>query len=203
MQKYWLTGVLPAFRDGISPLTATATISGSRKYSNACGLTEEEVHTIAKAYLSKFSEDERNQELQIIQRWYNGYQFCKNNAPTSSLYNPQQVFNHLNAIYEGNDADPHDVTNTTHVASVLNAISTDGEMNMNDLLPILDGRVKTSIMPEFGAPEVQRIGRDARITWSLLYYYGVITHGNNGSLIVLNSTNSYLVSADPCPLSIL
>jgi hypothetical protein len=73
VHKYWLTGVLPAFRDGISPLTATEDISMWPEYNNACGLTEDKVRTIAKAYLSG---DELEQELQTINSWYGGYKFC-------------------------------------------------------------------------------------------------------------------------------
>ena len=206
VQKYWLTGVLPAFRDGISPLTATRIISTSPNYSHVCGLTEEEVQTIAQAYLgSSLSDDELSQELQVIKRWYNGYRFCSpiHNMAPPLLYNPQQVFAHLQAIREGGYVNPHDEQNATHTATVLNAILTSGEMSMDDILPLLDGGVQASISHELGAPEVQRIGRDIKITWSLLYYFGVITHGDNHNLIVPNTTNHYLVCVDPSPLSAL
>jgi hypothetical protein len=51
--KYWLTGVLPAFRDGISPLTATNVISFNEQYHSLCGLTQEDVNAIVKQALLK------------------------------------------------------------------------------------------------------------------------------------------------------
>jgi Predicted AAA-ATPase len=44
--KYWVTGVLPAFRDGISPLTATRVISFDEKYQSLCGFTQKDVDAI-------------------------------------------------------------------------------------------------------------------------------------------------------------
>ena len=51
VQKYWLTGVLPAFRDAISPLIESKVISTLPEYNGLCGLTDAEVRTIAKTYL--------------------------------------------------------------------------------------------------------------------------------------------------------
>lgn len=49
--KYWLTGVLPAFRDGISPLTALNIISFQPQCHRLCGLTDAEVQSITQVYL--------------------------------------------------------------------------------------------------------------------------------------------------------
>jgi hypothetical protein len=95
--KYWLTGVLPAFRDGISPLTATRQISFDERYQSLCGLTQEDVDAIVTRALRNFPESDLASKLDSIKRWYNGYTF----SPTSSgsenptLYNPQLVFVHL------------------------------------------------------------------------------------------------------------
>jgi hypothetical protein len=74
--KYWLTGVLPLFREGNSPLTATEIISMQLQFRRVCGFTEKEVQTIAENYLCpRFTPDELLRALQEMKRGYNGYQF--------------------------------------------------------------------------------------------------------------------------------
>lgn len=204
VQKYWLTGVLPAFRDGISPLTATEVISMWPEYSHACGLTGEEVRMITEAYLgSKLSSDELEQQLRIIKGWYNGYKFCpsEDSGSASRLYNPQLFFTHLRTVGQSRGhVNPFIEANATHNSSVLKAISTDGDMKADGLLPLLCGNLRATVMTEFGAPEVQQIGRNANITWTLLYYFGVITHGDGKELRIPNTTNHHLVCSPCCDL---
>jgi hypothetical protein len=86
--KYWLTGVLPAFRDGISPLSATRTLSKDPMFHGLCGLTDAEVRTIAEDYLPSHGMAAVMHELQ---QWHNGHRFCLANTGESiqPLYNPQ------------------------------------------------------------------------------------------------------------------
>jgi hypothetical protein len=93
--KYWVTGVLPAFRDGISPLTATRVISFDEKYQSLCGFTQKDVDAIVSRALHHFPEDERILALKSLKMWYNGYKFCSSGAEIPLLYNPQLVFVHL------------------------------------------------------------------------------------------------------------
>ena len=48
VDKYWITGVLPAFRDGISPLSAMDIISFDKQYNSLCGFTENDVKAIVE-----------------------------------------------------------------------------------------------------------------------------------------------------------
>jgi hypothetical protein len=76
ISKYWVTGVLLAFRDGFGnlPLFATSNISTSTWYHDVCGFTEDEVRTIAKAYLAPtHDEAELEKELVTMKRWFSGH----------------------------------------------------------------------------------------------------------------------------------
>ena len=56
ISKYFLTGVTPAFRSGISPLTAVSIVSHYRKLHGMCGFTDKEVKAIVQYYLHKSGE---------------------------------------------------------------------------------------------------------------------------------------------------
>jgi Predicted AAA-ATPase len=208
IQKYWLTGVLPAFRDGISPLSATKSISMSPRYNAACGLTEDEVRTIAKAYLaSTHDETQLDKELEIMKRWFSGHRFSPSGdgANVSLLYNPQLVFTRLETVsLQAGYVYPDPEFSLTHIASTLNAIKEEGDLNGYDLLPLLSGNLRANIAHEFGVPEVKLIGRSADSTWTLLYYFGIITHGQGKDLGIPNLTMRRLVCVLPyCPFRFL
>jgi hypothetical protein len=103
--KYWLTGVLPAFHDGISPLAATQVISFDQQYQSLCGLTQENVDAIVTRTLRHFSQIERNIALNSLKFWYNGYKFnrASSGSEISTLYNPQLVFVHLQKMSKSYD----------------------------------------------------------------------------------------------------
>ena len=52
ISKYLLTGVLPAFRSGMSPPHATRMISESSGFHGACGFTDRQVKLLAKTCLA-------------------------------------------------------------------------------------------------------------------------------------------------------
>jgi hypothetical protein len=200
VRKYWLTGVLPAFRDGISPLSATSVISNLPQYHGLCGFTKEEVDAIAVKYLaSTHSLDEIRGALLLMKRWYNGYMFCTPNHARSlrpsPLFNPQLVFTHLRAIsLKGAWLNPREEVNGTHSAIVLAAIS-GRNITSSDLIPVLANRLDVTILDGFGALELRGLGQDYNLTWSLLYYLGVVTHNIDNSLLRLpNATMRFLVS---------
>jgi hypothetical protein len=138
VQKYWLTGVLPAFRDGISPLTATSVISMLPKFNGVRGLTDDEVRSIATTYLASTHRGaDLERELQDMKRWYNGYKFSvshDNSAPT--LYNPQLVFTHLRRLRGKSRVEPIDEANSTHSANVLEAIRTSTQVPLLRVLRV-------------------------------------------------------------------
>jgi Predicted AAA-ATPase len=96
VEKYWLTGVLPAFRDGISPLSAMRVISFDEQYQSLCGFTQEDVDAIVSRALHHFPESERDLALKSLSHWYNGYKFYPSGSVSGReipcLYNPQLVF---------------------------------------------------------------------------------------------------------------
>jgi hypothetical protein len=179
------------------------------QYHNACGLTENEVRTIAKAYLATtHDEAELNKELGAMKRWFNGHKFSPSGYDTDapSLYNPQLVFNHLRTVtHKAGHVRLDEERNATNTASVLNAIKDDRDMNVHDLLQLLSGNLQGHIMTAFGVPELKGIGRRADITWTLLYYFGAITRGKGEELLIPNLTMRYLVRvflAVSLPLSV-
>ena len=157
IKKYWLTGVLPVFREGNSPLTTTEIISMQPQFRGVCGLTEKEVQTIAENYLCpRFTPDELLRALQEMKRGYNGYQFSPQGMNTpETLYNPQLVFIHLhNLLLCGSAVHPVDDANATHCDTVLKAIKTGGDVTVHDLLTLMSGNVRATVMTEFGVSEL-------------------------------------------------
>ncbi|KAG0195005.1 hypothetical protein BGX31_006997, partial [Mortierella sp. GBA43] len=62
-----------------------------------------------------------------------------------------------------------------------------GEFSVADLMDIVvSGSVTTSIMTEFGFSDLQKVGKERKITWSLMFYLGVLTLGTKGTLRIPN-----------------
>jgi hypothetical protein len=200
VDKYWITGVLPVFRDGISPLNATQIISDKPGYNGLCGLTDTEVREIAQSYLSHIEGWELENVVDQLRRWYNGYLFCrtKHDPPVDSLYNPQLVFNHLRGLANKEvQLAPLEEINAAHMSSVLAAIPDSGEASFfRSYLSMIASNIRTEVPHQFGAAEVHQRGKDPSITWTLLYYFGVLTHaGDAHSLKVPNVTMINVVRA--------
>jgi Predicted AAA-ATPase len=197
IQKYWLTGVLPVFRDGVSPLTAVQIISMDPLYHGVCGFTNEEVEIIAKLYLHpKSSESQISLQLHNMERWYGGHRFCPNSE--SSLSNPQLVFRHLDtARAHGSAVHLLDEANSIHSNTALQAVSADDDrtLTVHDLLAMMAGAVTCQIRTELGVSELLRPDRHTEITWSLLYYFGIVsfTPNDRKSLKLPNVTMRHLV----------
>ena len=51
---------------------------------------------------------------------------------------------------------------------------------------IINGSVSSKIKAEFGFSDLLSIGKDRTITWSLLYYFGILTGDPNGNLRIPN-----------------
>ncbi|KAF9368308.1 hypothetical protein BGX21_006659, partial [Mortierella sp. AD011] len=115
ISKYFLTGVTPAFRAGISPLTSAAIISNKPSLQGICGFSETEVTAIVKHYL-RLNGQEAEPLLHSIRRLYNGYCFALTDYGESSsrlplVYNPHLVFHYLsNFQSEGFVAKPEEST---------------------------------------------------------------------------------------------
>jgi hypothetical protein len=196
VRKYWLTGLLPAFRDGFSPLSATALISKLPQYHGLCGFTKEEVDAIAVKYLaSTHNPDQIRCAVGLMKAWNSGYSFGHaQSLKISRLFNPQLVFTHLRAIsLESAWLNPREDVNGMH--SILLSIITGRNITSSDLLRVLDGNLDVTIMNEFGPRELQGLGQDRNLAWSLLYYLGVVTlNDENSSLRLPNAAMRFLVS---------
>jgi hypothetical protein len=203
VEKYWLTGVLPAFRDWISPLTATQIISFEPQYHSLCGLTQENVNAIVERALP---ESKRASTLDSLKRLYNGYMFtfAPSGSENPTLYNPQLVFVHLRYVISGQMLSSHlDEANAVHTATVLSVVGETGPVTIHDLIDMLYSKVDARILGELSFAELMREQevRSKNVTWSLLYYLGVVTLCGNSSreagtqnLCVPNSTMFHLVS---------
>jgi hypothetical protein len=196
VEKYWLTGVLPVFRDGISPLSQTVIISRMEYFNSCCGLTEDEVRIITSDYLtSTHADDDISTVIQDMKMWYGGYRFCPPTSASSVLYNPHAVFAHLSAV--GLGSRPQDQFSSTHSDNALKAISKRGDVSVDDFLPLLSSELGTEMATAFGVDDVQQVGHRASITWGLLYHYGVITQSEkDGFLVIPNRSMRILVC--PC-----
>jgi Predicted AAA-ATPase len=196
--KYWLTGVLPAFRDGISPLTAVNIISDKPKYHGLCGLTEVEVEAITKAYLGPESTAEDiSKALHTLRRWYNGYRFSPPlSEGLNSLYNPQLVFTHLRHLQDDkkdkHGFEPKDEIEAIHTATV---IPNDGNLSFkNTFLRVASGSLSPEVRHQISAREFHQRDSNPWLTQTLLYFFGVFTHDKNMKCLTLpNMTMKTLV----------
>jgi hypothetical protein len=201
--KYWLTGVLPAFRDGISPLTAVEVISFDKKYQSLCGLTEEDVGAIVTRALPGPVST-----MASLKLWYNGYMFRppRGHSENLTLYNPQHVFVHLRKAISGT-ASPFyaDEANAIHTNVVLSAIGETGPVTIHDLTGMLYSDENANILSELSFAELtqdpQTRSRD--VTWSFLFYLGVVTFSKNSipqsrihTLRLPNASMIHLVSPE-------
>jgi hypothetical protein len=200
--KYWLTGVLPAFRNGISPLSATRVLSKVPQFHGLCGLTDAEVRTIAESYLPSSSESHDIETvMHELQQWHNGYRFCQpaKGEAIEPLYNPQLVFAHLQSLASGQSTRPDDELEALHTTSVLNSIdkSTFREIFLLAASAKLDATV---VRHQFSADEFQAADESraddssAWLTNTLLFFFGVFTFAESGNFLKIpNKTMQTLV----------
>lgn len=199
ISKYFLTGVTPAFRAGISPLTATAIVSNNRSLHGICGFSESEVKAIVKHYL-RMNDQEAEPLLHSIRRLYNGYCFAmsgydESSPPLPLVYNPHLVLHYLsNFQNEGFVANPEESI-AVHSTTILKSIADMGEFSVNDLVELIVSKsIQSKIKSEFGYSELLSVGKDREITWSLLFYLGILTLSPDGSLRVPNDIKKSEVS---------
>lgn len=193
VQKYWLTGVLPVFRNGISPLSSVFPISSLPQYHGVCGLTNDEVRTITEAYLG--NSPQLDAHLAEIKRWFNGYRFCKqsNATMTMTLYNPHQVFTHLQYFHSSNHLHTiGDETSAIHSSRVLDSIRlTNPEPDF--FVNALYNKLPDDTMPDVTAADLE-LGKKDNLTLTLLFYFGVLTFQSPRELGTPNATMRRFVS---------
>ncbi|RUS34283.1 hypothetical protein BC938DRAFT_481471 [Jimgerdemannia flammicorona] len=188
ISKFFVTGVTPAFREGISPLQETDIISGRHELHGICGFTEDEVSVLVQCYLRK---DEKDAEpiVDTMRRLYNGYHFANSagDMNTPGLYNPQLVFHFLRELAShGSVSKPNEAT-VVHSMHILKYIADIGEFSVDNLIELItSGSVDTEIVSQFGFVELLNFGKKKNLCWSLLLYLGILTRGSNGRLKIPN-----------------
>jgi hypothetical protein len=190
--------VLPVYRDGVSPLNAVELISDRQEYHGLCGLTENEVHTIARAYLS-LQPVKMEVALWDLWRWYRGHLFCRVHEPglpLDTLYCPELVFAHLRALEDHMRIRPIDEIYHLLPPRVLDAIPDEGRASFIELFyRVQCGRLKADVAPSIGATEASQIGINPRTTQTLLYYFGIFTYTKDGRYLKMpHSTMINVVS---------
>ena len=197
VEKYWITGVLSAFRDGISPLSAMDIISFDKQYNSLCGFTENDVKAIVERALRHSSKDEQTRVLNALRVCYNGYKFSRHTgSEIPAMYNPQLVFVHLRKMISHSVNLPYiDEANAVHSTTVLSAVSETGTVTSRHLLDILFSKQKSLVLTELSYPELMQESRSEDKTFSLLYYLGILTLDKDvGYLRVPNTCMQQLVS---------
>ncbi|PVG04862.1 DUF1703-domain-containing protein [Serendipita vermifera] len=180
--KCWITGVLPVFLEDVSPLNATRIASDMPAYSGICGFTDMDVRQIAQSYLSVKDDHELETAIKEMKRWDNGYRFKgSKRGPKEhieSLYNPFLVFSHLRGFVDNALAiSPQEKIGAPHISSALAAISDKDDASFLDSwLQLVSNRINLKTPHLLGANEIQHHSKSPTTTWSLLYYFGVLTY---------------------------
>lgn len=181
ISKLFLTGVLPAFRSGISPLNATEIISTRVSFHGICGFTDEEVRIITKHYMAL--EDQSQDLLQIcwiMKKYYNGYYFADSDKDLELLYCPELVHYYLKTYKDNGLVARPELSKAVHNTKILKTIADTGDISVKDIITLIQaGSIFSEVDSEFSFGDVIRqIGKSKTTTLSMLVYLGVLTRKN-------------------------
>ncbi|CAG8650205.1 17517_t:CDS:2 [Acaulospora colombiana] len=182
ISKYWVTGILPVFREDISPLNTTQIISDMPGYSGLCGLTDIEVRQITQSYLSSYNEHQIEAAIKRMKKWYNGYVFKGERHGSKEtvicLHNPYLVFCHLRALADDRlSAAILEEIGAPHVSSILGRIPDTGDQSFfHSWLQIVSKKMDLKVTHHFGIDEIRNRNQNSTVIWSLLYYFGVLAY---------------------------
>lgn len=198
--KYWLTGVLPAFREGISPLAATEILSNKLEFHGLCGLDDAEVQTIAETFLSALQREyDIAAVMHELRQWYNGYRFATDNPsqPAAPLYNPQLVFMHLRGLAKGRFVEPRDDREAPHISKALDDIG--DETFLDDFILAASSKLESSVRYQILPSDSADPGTKRWVPQTLLYFFGVLTYAKNpGMLTIPNEGMQQAVRSTRC-----
>jgi hypothetical protein len=184
IDKYLLAGVLPAFRTGTSPLSGVKSISDVPQFHGICGLTEQQLRIIAKAYLYPHNGRELESRVRSLQKFCNGYCFAWSSHPDTDitekksklarLGNPHLAFQYLSDFKNCGSFTPRE---DFHPTSILKSVPDLGKFSWPDLKKLeSEGPQKTKILTKFGFTDLVMLpGKDSQMTLSLLVYLGALT----------------------------
>ncbi|PFH45780.1 hypothetical protein AMATHDRAFT_71098 [Amanita thiersii Skay4041] len=183
VSKLWITGVMPVFGTSFSELNAITLISHLTEFNGICGLTEAEVSTITKEYLSVFPlEAVETVELELNNRC-GGYRFCGGNKDGVSteievLYNPQLVF----ALLQGLEARtlPRELPRGMVIRAVPAVMKfMPGEAQrplfINTFLSAMSGSLDADVSNVFGSNNDIEVRSVKGMITTILYYCGLVT----------------------------
>ncbi|CAJ0829561.1 3017_t:CDS:2, partial [Entrophospora sp. SA101] len=152
IDKLYVTGVTPIFHAGLSPLLILDDISNQPEFHGICGSTENEVKAISLYYFDN-NEQLANDAVDQIKRKSIGF-----------VSTPSE----LTAV------------NSTRI---LTYIAEQSPVSINNLFDILiHGSVQISHQNNFNYSDLFNTGEEnimfqqQRLVWSLLYYFGILTH---------------------------
>jgi hypothetical protein len=201
VEKYFLTGVLPAFRAGMSPLTAATMISAHPQFHGIGGMTGDQVKIFAQNYLGLNTSHSIEDCCWVMQKYYNGYYFASgSNKELDRLYNPQFVYHYLNTLKAGGVVTDPEQSPAVHTTNMLKSIADFGQFSMGNILQLVAaGSQKTKIRDEFGFVDLMNLsGKDSVLTISLLVYLGVLTRDVRPGIVrIPNEVMKCSVSRSP------
>ena len=178
ISKYFLTGVLPAFRSGMGPLTATRMISGIPEFHGMCGLTSKQVKIVIDAYLGPSAGRSFHDVFWAIRKYYGGNYFAHwSTNELNRIYNPQLVFYYLSTIKQGGLVTALEDSPANHITKILKSVADTGQFSAEDFVRLVaTGYYRTVILKDFGFVDLMKTsGKDRAVTLSLLVYLGVLT----------------------------
>ena len=185
ISKYFLTGVLPAFRSGMSPLTATEIISTRAEFHGICGFNSDQVKVLGRAFLSRINKHlDYDHIYQVMDRYYGGYRFARpSEAQLDTLSNPQLIYHFLAEFKSHGHVSRPGESPAVHTTKVLKSIADTGDFSIEDIIQLMATGflVSDEIIDEFGYADLVTESRIDRITTlSLLVHLGVLTRDDTG-----------------------
>jgi Predicted AAA-ATPase len=190
ISKYFITGVLPAFRGGLSPLTAITMLSNKRGFHGICGLDDEQVKVLTRAYLQDKLDDKLLDDLcDDLRKFYGGYCFASG-GDLKRLHNPNFIYEYL-FQYDPRQKERDEVGNTTstHSAKILKLVADTGAFSVADIVELrVKGYVelKEALMSDFTFIDLLCLtGKDNHLTFSLLMYIGALSYGVQPQVLLI------------------
>jgi len=196
ISKYFLTGVLPAFR---RPLSTVKLISNEPQFHGICGLTDQQVRIVAEACLDPGRGGSLDDICWPMEKCCGGYYFASPAHELDRLYNPQQVFHYLSELKSCRSVTEPEESLAVHTTHVLKSVAYSGKLGANFVQLMATGSQETKILSEFEATDLILSGKDSKITLSLLVYLRVLTRGIRPGIVQIPNEimkNKVIISPD-------
>jgi hypothetical protein len=196
VQKCWITGVLPVSLNSISPLLFTTDISASPMYHGLCGFTDREVQVIARTYLSLGTDSKDLIQLSHqLKQSYGGHRFGTGSS-VDFLHNPHHICSYLRTVAQEKSVIVScELSAAVHSQMISRVFSITGKFSLPELFTSLCGELQARILPCIGPAEMESLGSQSDVVWSLLYYnFGIVARGfGERDLSIPNTTMRHLV----------